>query len=89
MSGFTYNDIDPTVLYDIFYETGTRLGGTYVALMRQAKSQGDFTQAHEWQQKHINLDNERLKIDPDDQAGQIQQIQAWDKEIQKSKALLA
>lgn len=27
---------EPTVLYDIFYEAGTRLGGTYDALLTKA-----------------------------------------------------
>lgn len=89
MDILTYDDIDSTVLYDIFYETGTRLGGTYVALMRQARSQGDVQQAQQWQQKHIALNRKRLSINPDDRERQIRQIHAWDREIQRLKTLLA
>lgn len=89
MSVVAYDNIDPTVLYDIFYETGTRLGGAYVALMRKARSRGDLKQAQEWQRKHIDLNKERRSVNPHDREQQIQQIHTWDREIQRSKALLA
>lgn len=89
MTTLTYDNIDPTVLYDIFYETGTRLGGTYVALMRQARSQGEPQQAQQWQQKHIALNRKRLSINPNNREQQIQQIHTWDREIQRLETLLA
>lgn len=77
-STIDYKSIDPVVLYDIFYETGTRLGGTYVALMRKARADGDLQQERDWRDRHQRLNNERRAVNPEDTEDQIKHIHDWD-----------
>lgn len=56
------DNIDPVALYDIFYETGTVLGGTYVALKRKAVAEGNAKMAEYWQRQHIALVKERRRV---------------------------
>lgn len=80
---FDWDLVPDTVLYDIFYESGTRLGGAYVARMRAATSPEE--RGH-WLHAQIRLDAERDAIDPNDRKAQIEAKMRWDAE---RKALYA
>lgn len=71
------NVLEPSVLYDVFYEAGTRLGGVYVALADKAQSEGDA----EAEQRYINAHHElmatRRSIEAGDQEQQTHYIQVW------------
>ena len=79
---------DGTVLYDIFFEMGTMLGGSLVALERKAKAQGDTKQAERWQEEHFALDDERASIKTSDRAGQIRTLRKWRDRRDELEALL-
>lgn len=66
-----------SVLYDVFYEAGTMLGGMYVARMRAAR---DPDARKRWQRALIGLDLERSSIRADDREGQIEAKRRWDSE---------
>ncbi len=60
---FDYDLMPDNVLYDVFYESGTMLGGKYVARMRNAK---DPFERERWRRTLSGLDAERAAVDPDD-----------------------
>lgn len=78
-----YDLMPDSVLYDIFYESGTMLGGKYVARMRNAK---DPFERERWRRALSGLDAERATVDPDDRMAQIRAKERWDAE---RKALAA
>ncbi len=69
--------LDGAALYDVFYEAGTRLGGTYVALANKAEAAGDTETEKKWMDAHIALDREREEVDPFDRAQQIETMDRW------------
>lgn len=78
-----YDLMPDTVLYDVFYESGTMLGGAYVARMRAAT---DAFERERWRRALSGLDSERASIAYDDRKGQIAAKRRWDAE---RKALVA
>ncbi len=76
-SGLTLDDIGETVLYDIFYEAGTRLGGVYVELMDKAEREGDLDALRHWRERHLGLNRERRNVDPADTEMQKRRIGEW------------
>ena len=73
----SYETMDPVVLYDIFYETGNYCIGVLVALGYQAKRQGNMELKSQLFEKRIVVEEERMKVDPDDPAAQIAHIEKW------------
>lgn len=71
------DSLPDSVLYDVFYEAGTMLGGVYVARMRAAR---DPDARKRWQRALIGLDLERASIRADDREGQIEAKRRWDSE---------
>jgi hypothetical protein len=66
------------VLYDVFFEAGTMLGGTLVALERKARAAGDMEAAGRWRSEHLVLNRQRLAVEPHDRATQIRMKNKWD-----------
>lgn len=74
---FDYNMLPDSVLYDIFYESGTRLGGVYAARMDESS---DPFEQRRWLRAQIGLDAERDAINPNDRAAQMEAKERWDAE---------
>ena len=72
-----------SVLYDVFYESATRLGAAYAA--RMDRTADPYEQAR-WLRAQIGLDAQRDAIDPNDRKAQIEAKRRWDAE---RKALVA
>lgn len=84
----TVDDLDPTTLYDIFYEAGTRLGGVYVALWDKAEREGDMEAVQRWKDASIAMEKERASVDPDDLDSQKAHILSWSDECKRLEAML-
>lgn len=74
---FDYDLMPDSVLYDIFYESGTMLGGAYVARMRNA---ADVFERERWRRALSGLDAERAAVGYNDREGQIAAKRRWDAE---------
>lgn len=70
-------DMDGATLYDVFYEAGTMLGGTMVALEREYRANGDMALAEKIFEEDISMIRERASVDPDDRDRQIECKIAW------------
>ena len=79
---------DDTVLYDIFFEMGTKLGGRLVALERKAEANGDAKLAEQWREEQYALDDERASVKTSDRAEQIRTLRKWRDRRNELKALL-
>lgn len=75
----TLNDVSDTVLYDIFYESGTRAGGYMVALENMAHMQGDDRSARLWAERRRAMRRERDRVCPFDRNAQIAFKVKWDR----------
>lgn len=64
-------------LYEIFFETGTQLGGTLVALRRKARQEHDEISAQRWSNEQEQMMKERLNTKNHDRNRQIQLIKQW------------
>ena len=85
MSEFTYDGIDPVVLYDMFYEMGTQLGGHIIAMARASDNEAESTY---WYHRHRALDDERDRIDWRDTDAQISAMKRWKQERDDLAAIL-
>lgn len=74
MSEFEYS---PTVLYDIFYETGTRLIGRYVRLNDEAHARGDEVGSRQYLDAIDTLTAQRQTVSFDDQERQRHLMNEW------------
>lgn len=75
----TLNDVSDTVLYDIFYESGTQAGGYMVALENMAHMQGDDRSARLWAERRRAMRRERDSVRPFDRNAQIAFKVKWDR----------
>lgn len=64
-------------LYETFYETGTMLGGTLVALEDKADSDHDSEAFQRWRQERLRLQHDRNATESRDRDGQIRMIRIW------------
>ena len=81
-------DLDDTVLFDVFYESGTMLGGWLVALKDKAREQGDSNALKRWGNEHDRLLEERNRVDAFDRDTQIACKLKWDARRKELDALL-
>lgn len=86
--GMSLEGVEPTVLYDIFFEAGTRLGSRYVELADRAEASGDVQSEEFWNRKHSELNQYRLGVDAHDLQEQKRCYVAWNEEIHALDALL-
>lgn len=81
-------DMDDATLYDVFYEAGTILGGTMVALEREYRANGDTTLAEKIFEEDIAMMCERASVDSDDRDRQIECKIAWTRENRRLRVIL-
>ena len=62
-----YAGLSDTVLYDVFYEAGTMVGGALVASWRQ-----------QFRDEHFSVNHERNAVAARDREGQIAWILRWE-----------
>ena len=73
-----YEDYSDTVLYDVFYEAGTMLGGWLFSLERKARENGDYRTARLYENERLSMSVDRDSVDPFDREAQIAWIKKWD-----------
>ena len=78
---------EPT-LYDVFYEAGTMLGGTLVALADKAEADGRVDDERSWMAEHSRLLRERATVGADDREGQIAAKLRWDARRERLSRLI-
>lgn len=81
-------DMDDATLYDVFYEAGTILGGTMVALEREYRANGDTALAEKICNVDITMIRERASVNPDDRDRQIESKIAWTREQRRLRVVL-
>ena len=65
------------VLYDVFAEAATRLGGWLVHEQRKAKEAGDLELASAWEAERFAVVDEKRAIGPMNREGQAAAILRW------------
>lgn len=73
-----YAGLSDTVLYDVFYEAGTMVGGALVASWRRAEAAGDQVAAQQFRDEHFSVNHERNAVAARDREGQIAWILRWE-----------
>lgn len=74
-------DTELSVLYDIFYETGTRLMGAFVALRYAAHDVGDEEQVEFWTGEVRRVRDARQSVDSNDRAAIVAMMDAFNHEL--------
>ena len=74
-------DTELSVLYDIFYETGTRLMGEFVALRYAAREVGDEEQDRFWLGESHRVRDARRSVDSNDRAAIVAMMEAFNHEL--------
>lgn len=77
---------DDFTLYEVFYETGTELGGAFTALENIMQNKHDTERFDTLEQEHIQTNIDRLHVDKADRQAQIRFIRKWNerrKELHK------
>lgn len=74
-----WENVDIAVLYDIFYEQGTALSGTYVSLRRLARAAGDEEGAQFWTRQIRDLDHERRAVGVNDRTAMVEHMDRWER----------
>lgn len=82
-NNLTLRDLEPSVLYDIFYETGTRLIGTLVNQGNQALNANNQEEATRIRQQVFNLKTVREQVEPFDTTTQIHYIHEWTRQAEE------
>ena len=72
-----YEDYSDSVLYDVFYEAGTMLGGWLSSAQDKAEAEGNDALARQFFAEQLNLNCERAGVDAHDRATQIEKIKKW------------
>ena len=67
-----------SVVFDIFADTATRIGGKYVYLSEHAATEEE---RRHWRTKHREVRDQRLAADPDDKDALIAHIKRWQAEV--------
>lgn len=76
-----WSHTDLSVLYDVFAETETRLGGELIALRSAAEEAGDADEAEFWAVEVRRIMRARRAVDPDDREAIIAAIEAFNHEL--------
>ena len=76
-------ELEDSVLYDLFYEAGTILGGYQLDMEMTARADGNPELAEQLDEERRRLRRERADIAYDDRAGQIACKLAWDARIRE------
>ena len=71
-------DLDDTVLFDVFYESGTMLGGWLLEAEHQALERGDDALAQSLREESFQMNRDRRGVRAEDRASQIAFKRQWD-----------
>lgn len=71
-----------TVLYEVFFDRSTQLGAMLVSRYDRAEAIGDLDAAGAWRSRHFAVRDEREAVDALDRNAQINQIFAWQHELE-------
>lgn len=74
-----WDSIEDVVLYDIFYESATRLCGTLQSLIYQARESGDAQSEEHWRQEQLKVKKDRSHVGADNRDGQIVAMLRWNR----------
>lgn len=77
MSEVCYDNVDPIVLYDIFYESGTRLIGRYASKAMDAISRNDEEDKNHWLGNIRGVILERASVKTSDRESQVRHMKKW------------
>jgi hypothetical protein len=81
-----------TVLYDVFFEAGTMLGGSLVEAERQARAGGDEEVADAHRQVRYAMVRARRRVGATDRDAQVAAIEEWGRQravLERGQALPA
>ncbi|GAA3730948.1 hypothetical protein HDA32_005606 [Spinactinospora alkalitolerans] len=71
-----------TVVFDIFADTATRIGGKYVHLADHAATEEE---RRHWKAKIYEVRDQRRAADPDDREALVAHIKRWQAEVARLK----
>lgn len=77
MTADDFEDWDDVVLYDVFAEAETKLGGWLVARQDAAEEASDVQLAAAWEAEHFALRDERRAVGATNREGQAAAILRW------------
>lgn len=80
---FQLEELEDSVLYDLFYESGTILGGYLFKMEQQAEKNGDDARYQKLLKEEWQMMDDRDNIASDDRAGQIACKRRWDQRTQE------
>ena len=75
-------------LYETFYEAGTMLGGTLVALEDRAEEGNDSAGFRKWRTENLRLQRDRSEAPSHDRERQIRLIEQWTDRREELESLL-
>ncbi|MBT1171205.1 hypothetical protein [Bifidobacterium sp. SO4] len=88
MSNLNLENLEDSVLYDLFYEVGSILGGSLLAKEREARQEGDLERYRKFHEERMAMRRERMSVKSNDRALQIECKRKWDarvKELRESR----
>lgn len=77
--------LDSSVLYDLFYESGSKLGGVLLEKEREARKEGKPDLLKRLMQEEYDLLDKRDSVKSDDREAQIACKKAWDNRLRELK----
>ncbi|PWG62643.1 hypothetical protein [Bifidobacterium callitrichidarum] len=80
---FKLEELEDSVLYDLFYEAGTILGGKLFKLRQEAKAAGNLQLAEDYRNEAREMRRIRESIASNDRESQIRYKNQWDKRAQE------
>ncbi|MFR3600875.1 MAG: hypothetical protein ACLTUD_09585 [Bifidobacterium catenulatum] len=75
--------IDSSVLYDLFYESGSKLGGALIEQERKARNEGKIDLLKSLMREEYDLLDKRDGVKSDDRDAQIACKKAWDNRLRE------
>jgi hypothetical protein len=86
--GYDWGRIENVVLYDMFYEAGTQLGGVLIALQDQAEAANDKSLAAQWHTEDLEMGRGRAAVRVDDRQAQISTMLGWQRRARDLRRLV-
>ncbi|NEG96330.1 hypothetical protein GFD17_06110 [Bifidobacterium sp. SMB2] len=81
-------NLDDSTLYDVFFESGTMLGGYLQSLMDSAEASNDDDAYRRWFAESLELNRHRMNTKHSDREEQIRLKREWDDRRRYLKTLL-
>lgn len=83
-----YDAYSDSALFDVFYETGTKLGAILLEAERLARDKSDHCSVEKFRNRWDDMAFRRQSINPRNRAAQGAAIQEWTEEIEEIEELL-